>query len=139
MGVDISKDALALTREKGLDCQAFDLTGPRPLPGIPYDLAVSCEVAEHLQPEFADLFVDKLTEAAPAVFMTAAEPSEGKVGLHHFNEQPNAYWMEKFAERGFDLHPEYTAAARDTFLQQGVISYLAKPMVFVKSPNQSGG
>jgi SAM-dependent methyltransferase len=131
-GIDISKDALSLTRNKGMDCQYFDLTGNDPLPGIPYDLAVSCEVAEHLPPEAADVFVAKLTESAPVVYLTAAEPSEGKVGLHHFNEQPNQYWIEKFQTRGFCFDAECTRDARETLVAGGVISYLAKPMIFKK-------
>ncbi len=128
-GVDISEASLKLAREKGLQCSRHDLTKGAPLPGGPYDLVVSCEVAEHLEERFAKRFLEQLTLAAPMVFLTAAEP-QGAVGLHHYNEQPNSYWIALMDESGFCCDGEATAAARAAFEASGVISYLAKPMIF---------
>jgi SAM-dependent methyltransferase len=129
-GVDIADAALAMARAKGLSVERFDLTSGARLPGGPYDLVLSCEVAEHLEEKHAGAFVDHCVSAGSVVYLTAAEPSaDGTTGLHHFNERPNAYWVGLFRERGWVLDEALTAEARAAFAGSGVISYLAKPMV----------
>lgn len=63
-----------------------------------YDLAISLEVAEHLQPAAANRFVESLTEASDFVFFSAAIPKQG--GENHINEQWQDYWADLFKERG---------------------------------------
>lgn len=132
-GVDIAEAALAIAKgEKGLSVERFDLTTPgATLPGVPYDLAVSCEVAEHLPEQYAQRFVEHCAQASRTVYLTAAEPSaDGSTGLHHFNERPNEYWIKLFSERGYTLDEALTAQARTHHAAKGVISYLARPMIF---------
>ena len=64
-----------------------------------FDLAISVEVAEHLPPERAALFVAELTQLAPLVLFSAAVP--GQDGTHHLNEQWPGYWARLFAARGY--------------------------------------
>lgn len=64
-----------------------------------FDLAVSLEVAEHLQAESAARFVESLTSLAPAVLFSAAVPFQG--GTNHVNEQWPEYWAELFQRYGF--------------------------------------
>jgi len=64
-----------------------------------FDLAVSLEVAEHLDPPVASTFVTWLVKLAPVVLFSAAIP--GQDGDHHVNEQWPAYWGRLFAEQGF--------------------------------------
>lgn len=64
-----------------------------------YGLAISLEVAEHLPPELAGVFVDSLTNAAHFVLFSAAIPFQG--GLGHVNEQWPDYWVDLFAARGY--------------------------------------
>ncbi len=130
--VDISDEALKKTAEKGLPVERFDLTTPGvELPGSPYDLVISCEVAEHLEEKYARGFVEKLTEASNSVFLTAAEPNpSGGIGMFHFNEQPNSYWVELMVEHGFELDEEATQNARRRFADTGVVMHLAKPLIF---------
>jgi SAM-dependent methyltransferase len=131
-GVDISDASIERVTERGLRAERFDLTDPlAQLPGAPYDLVVSCEVAEHLEPQYADLFLDKLTAAGPVVYLTAAEPvPEQGVGLYHFNEQPNQYWIDRMRQRGWVYDEVLTHEARDYLKAHRVIDYLAKPMIF---------
>jgi hypothetical protein len=75
-----------------------DLTQPIDV-GEAFDLATSLEVAEHLPPDAADGLVDALTRTAPVVLFSAAIPFQG--GTDHINEQWPAYWIERFARRGF--------------------------------------
>jgi 2-polyprenyl-3-methyl-5-hydroxy-6-metoxy-1,4-benzoquinol methylase len=129
-GVDISKEAIEKAREKGLSVSFFDLTKNDVIPGIPYDLAISCEVAEHLEERFARTFVEKLTAAAEVIFMTAAEP--GSTGLYHFNEQPHEYWIALMKEYGFKLDNRASDDARNALHVNGVVAYLQSPMIFRK-------
>jgi SAM-dependent methyltransferase len=69
------------------------------LAGERFDLAVSLEVAEHLSPGRADGFVDDLVALADYVLFSAAVPGQG--GYGHLNEQPHAYWITRFEERGY--------------------------------------
>jgi hypothetical protein len=65
-----------------------------------FDVAITIECLEHIMPEGADNAVDTLCKVAPLVLMTACPPV-GRNPLH-FNEQPPAYWAEKFEARGFE-------------------------------------
>lgn len=131
-GVDLSRAALTKVAEKRLPAEQFDLrSAGTELPGSPYDLVVSCEVAEHLDARFAETFVSKLTAAAPIVYMTAAEPDASiGIGLYHVNEQPNVYWIELMKRVNFVLDEAATKNARQSFSDQSIVSYLAKPLVF---------
>lgn len=130
-GVDISQEAIKRTKGKGLSAIFFDLTKSElTLPGIPYDLAISCEVAEHLEEPFARIFIEKLTNAANAIFMTAAEPCQG--GLYHYNEKPNEYWIALVKEFGFEFDNKATEDARRALCVKDVVGYLHKPMIFKK-------
>lgn len=131
-GLEYSEAALAICRKKGLDVVKFDLESDEPSPDFDADLVLSTEVAEHLPPEIADTYVDCLTRYSDIVIMTAATPGQG--GTDHVNEQPNAYWIEKFADRGFDHDPSETKAWRDDWRIHGVDRHRAKNvMIFRKS------
>lgn len=65
-----------------------------------YDLAMSIEVAEHMDEEHADDFVDNLCAASDIVLFSAAIKYQG--GNHHVNEQLQSYWMNKFKKRGYE-------------------------------------
>ncbi len=66
-----------------------------------YDLAMSLEVAEHLEEEYADTFVDNITRASDRILFSAAIPGQG--GVHHVNEQWQSYWIDRFAKRGYGV------------------------------------
>jgi SAM-dependent methyltransferase len=64
-----------------------------------FDLAVSVEVAEHIDAAHADIFVRNLTAAADVVAFSAGIPDQG--GAEHVNEQWPSYWAGKFAAHGY--------------------------------------
>lgn len=68
-----------------------------------YDLSLNIETAEHIEPEYADVFMDSLCNAANVCFFSAARKNQGGEG--HWNEQDKPYWLEKFASRGLVSHP----------------------------------
>lgn len=108
-GVDISTQAFAegirQTDEENLhygDLRQPDFSLPQK-----YDVALCLEVVEHIGCEHADTLVANICKTSDTVVMTAAPP--GQAGLNHVNCQPQSYWEEKFAQRGFkrDYHDEY--------------------------------
>ncbi len=64
-----------------------------------FDLAVSLEVAEHLQPESSPTIINWLTKVAPVVVFSAAVPSQG--GHGHINLHPRDYWHSLFTQSNF--------------------------------------
>jgi len=70
----------------------------------PVDLVTCFEVAEHIEEEYADQFVDNLISlGAPEILISAAPPGQG--GHYHVNCQPYEYWEEKFKDRGYERVP----------------------------------
>ena len=65
-----------------------------------YDLAISLEVAEHLNRRVADEFIENLCNASDVVLFGAAITGQG--GVNHINEQWQSYWINKFRKRGYD-------------------------------------
>jgi hypothetical protein len=64
-----------------------------------YDLALSLETAEHLQPQRSETLVADLVTLAPAVLFSAAIPYQGGTG--HINERWQDYWAGLFAAHGY--------------------------------------
>lgn len=98
MGIDgdwVEKGSLDISSECFLACDlksGFDL-------GRHFDLAWSFEVAEHLPPDAADLFVKSLVKHADVIAFSAAVPNQG--GVLHVNEQWQDYWVERFRRAGY--------------------------------------
>lgn len=67
--------------------------------GKQFDLAISLEVAEHLQPESSSNLVEWLTKVAPIVIFSAAVLGQG--GHGHINLQSREYWHSKFTQCDF--------------------------------------
>jgi FkbM family methyltransferase len=81
------------------------------VPDETFDLAWSSEFVEHVEAQFVPNFMASFRRARH-VCLTFATPGQG--GWHHVNEQLEAYWIERFAEAGFDLDRPETEAMRDT-------------------------
>ena len=67
--------------------------------GRRFDLVMSLEVAEHLEPEASETLVANLVRHGNVILFSAAIPEQG--GAHHVNEQWPAYWAARFATHGF--------------------------------------
>ncbi|MBU2648385.1 class I SAM-dependent methyltransferase, partial [bacterium] len=59
-----------------------------------FDLIMSLEVAEHLPPKCAEMFVDMLVRLGSVILFSAAIPFQG--GENHMNEQWPEYWVKYF-------------------------------------------
>ena len=98
LGIDgpwVRPDQLLIPRERFV---VADLATKIPVDRS-FDLAISLEVAEHLPPASAGLFVSSLTRLAPVVVFSAAIPGQG--GTDHVNEQWPGYWADRFAAARF--------------------------------------
>ena len=64
------------------------------------DFAQSFEVAEHIEEEYADVFLYNLIKDDPdVVLLTAAPPDQ--YGIKHVNCQEREYWMSKMKNMGY--------------------------------------
>ena len=80
----------------------YDLSQPNLREKIPeknFDLTISSEVAEHIDPQDTETYMDNLTSFSNVILFSAAIPGQG--GVHHVNEQWPSYWIKKFSARGF--------------------------------------
>jgi hypothetical protein len=86
--------------EKSTVFHGVDLNSPISTPNKErYDLAMSLEVAEHLEASSAATFISSLTELSDTVLFGAAYTKQG--GTNHINEQPHSYWAKLFASHGY--------------------------------------
>lgn len=67
-----------------------------------FDLAISCEVAEHLPATSAATLIGTLTSLSDVVLFSAAIPGQG--GVHHVNEQWPPYWQALFRARNYSAY-----------------------------------
>ncbi|MBN9509431.1 MAG: class I SAM-dependent methyltransferase [Alphaproteobacteria bacterium] len=110
-----------------------DLTTPLDL--ARHDLVVCAEVAEHLPASRADHLVETICRAAGRwIFFTAAVPGQG--GFGHINEQPHAYWIERFEPYGARLDPARTQALRAELLPALQVTwwFARNAMLFRRDP-----
>lgn len=101
-GIDgswVNRDLLMIP----LDCfSQYDLSQPNLRENIPeknFDLTISSEVAEHIDPKDTEIYMDNLTSFSDVILFSVAIPFQG--GTHYVNEQWPSYWIEKFSARGF--------------------------------------
>ncbi len=78
--------------------RSFDLSQKLDL-GRNFDLVQSLEVAEHIDPEAAEIFIENLTRHGNIVLFSAAPPGQG--GDNHINERPYDYWRSLFSKAGY--------------------------------------
>lgn len=72
-----------------------------------FDLAISLEVAEHLSEEFAEIFIENLTNASDCIVFGAAIPGQG--GEDHIHERWPSYWISLFEKKGYVLFDIFRA------------------------------
>jgi len=97
VGLDGAYVDRAMLRIRESCFQATDLSSPFEVGGT-FDLALSLEVAEHLDDEAGCRLIEALCGAAPVVAFSAAIPMQGGTG--HVNERWQSAWADRFAERG---------------------------------------
>lgn len=96
------------------------------------DLVLCLEVAEHIDEECADQFVDNLIGLSKKVLMSAAPPGQG--GHGHINCQPPDYWIYKFAIQGYFLMPRVVNTIKEALApwkdKKGIKAYYDNLLYF---------
>jgi SAM-dependent methyltransferase len=128
LGFDGHWNKQSLMIDRAIDFQSIDLNKPFSVPEKA-DLAMSLEVAEHLEPSTAPQFIKCLSDASDAVLFSAAYTKQG--GTNHINEQPHTYWARLFAAHDvvpFDLFRPMLWGNEDVcfWYRQNVFLYLRK-------------
>lgn len=67
-----------------------------------FDLAMSMEVAEHINVDLHECFINNLTRHADTIIFSAALPYQGGTG--HQSENWPQYWAALFSEKGYDCY-----------------------------------
>ena len=98
LGLDGDWNKQSLMIDSAIDFRSINLNEPFTVPER-VELAMSLEVAEHLEPSAAPQFIKSLAAPADVVLFSAAYPKQG--GTNHINEQPHTYWAQLFAEHDF--------------------------------------
>lgn len=111
--IPVADEALAVDREL---ITITDLSAPL-TPGERFDLAISTEVAEHIDQPFASAFIENLCGFSDIVLFSAALPYQG--GIHHVNENWVEYWNRLFRYQDFFCFDIF----RDTFWHDTRLPY----------------
>ena len=116
--------------DPAISFRGLDLNNPAPAFGDEkFDLAISLEVFEHLEPANAERIADCFTALAPVLMFGGAFVHQ--LGQNHINEQLHSYWARLFAARGFEVfdlfRPRFWGDERVCyFYQQNTYLYVRK-------------
>ncbi len=80
-----------------------------------WNVAISIEVAEHVDRLYTNNYIKILTDASDTVVLTAAQPGQG--GTAHVNEQKPEWWKKQFARVNFTLDEARTKALKSEIHQ----------------------
>lgn len=75
------------------------------------DLIWSCEFVEHVEEQYIPNFMPAF-QSGLWVAMTYCPPQPDQPNPHHFNEQPEEYWIDVFKDYGLSYYPDITKEAR---------------------------
>jgi hypothetical protein len=105
-----------------------------------YDLAMSVEVAEHLEESSAEGFVKSLAQLSDVVLFGAAYVKQG--GANHINEQRHTYWAKKFISNDFLVYdlfrPAFWGSAIHWWYQQNTFLYVSRGSEVVRKLSEAG-
>lgn len=102
-----------------------------------FNLVLSIEVAEHIEPEYAKQFasnIDYLVEEDGYILITAALP--GQQGHYHVNCQNNSYWIDLFEKYNMNYLSKKTKAFKSYFeawkRKKGLSFFYTNTLIFKK-------
>lgn len=97
-GIDGSWNSQEQMIDSDIDFVPAELNHAIEIKGF-YDLAISLEVAEHLDPNAADTFIRTITSLSDTILFGAAYPGQG--GTNHINEQLPSWWARRFIAKHY--------------------------------------
>ena len=114
-GVEGSSNAFIEMSEKTKDnVLQWDLRDKIEEEDYDVDFVQSFEVAEHIEKEYADVFVHNLIKDDPDIILLTAAPSgqEGG-GVQHVNCQERYYWMKKMKDKDYLFNQDLLNEIKD--------------------------
>lgn len=98
-----------------------------------FDFVMSIEVAEHLEPEYAEKFVANIAFVAKDKVLITAAPPKAK-GHYHVNCQSAEYWVALFKKYDLILEEEMTQDFRESFssykMKKGINTFYFNSLIF---------
>lgn len=132
MGLDGDWNSQDKMIDQSITFQSVDLNQPVVLPNNQrFDLAISLEVAEHLESASAKTFVNSITQLSDVIIFGAAYTAQG--GTNHINEQPHTYWAKFFYENNYVVYDIF----RPTFWGDPDIEFWYQQNTFLYVKQQS--
>jgi len=93
-----------------------------------FDIAMSVEAAEHINPEGSEAFIENLTNSARKfIFLTAAPP--GQRGTGHINCRPKEFWISKIEDNGFLFLETETRDTANRWRRLGCAGYVVRNLM----------
>lgn len=102
-----------------------------------YDVVMSFETAEHIEPSGSQTFVKNLislTQPTGMIIFTAAPP--GQEGCGHINCQDKQFWIELFEQNGWDRALEIQWDIASNWRAQGCPNYIADNLLVLMRPSE---
>lgn len=97
-----------------------------------WGLCMCLEVAEHIEKEYVEIFLDNLCFLSASILISAAPP--GQQGHGHHNCQPKEYWDAKFKTRHYFRNAEkekYFKALLEPYKRKkGLNGYYGNTMIY---------
>lgn len=124
IGYEYSKYGTKLCHAKNVDVIKFDFS-KKQFPSFEnnVDMVISIEVAEHLPEKIADYYCEVLSKCSDAKVLFFSAAVVGQTGEGHLNEQPLAYWKEKFVQNGWRKNEALTEEISEIMKNKGVSCY----------------
>lgn len=101
----------------------------------PFDIVMSFETAEHIEPSGTGVFMDNLAESLAIgglLLFTGAPP--GQEGCGHINCRPKNEWIRMFEDRGLERLRHAEEAISNAWLEQGCPNYIAQNLISMTRP-----
>lgn len=139
-GIEGSASALPFLADPNIDILDLRLCLKKKIKLSLFSLVFSFSVAEHIEKDYADIYLDNLCRASHRVLLTAAAPGDPK-RYRHLNCQEKEWWIEKMNQRNYKRYPDLEEQFRAILLQQSgtpEIEIYAKNVMIFKAIQFTG-
>lgn len=125
-GYDISPEAKEFTPEP-LHSYITYIDCTKSIGHVKFDLVISFETAEHIEPSGTDQFIKNLVNATGKTLLFTAAPP-GQEGTGHINCRPKEFWIEEFSKE-LKYNPELSDEIAAIWGLQGAPWYIVKNLI----------